>query len=285
MIPATFECYRPKTVDEALSLISQYKDEAKVLAGGQSLIPMMKLRFARYPVIIDIGGLDELRFIKEEDGKIKIGALTKHREVEKSELISSKIPVLSYCASEIADIQVRNMGTIGGSLAHADPSADFPPVMLVLEADVVAKSQNGERTVSVKDLFVSVFETSLKEDELLTEVQIPIPDNSMKFGYKKFPHPATGFAVVNCAVGLKMNGNTVEDIRVAFGGMTTSPYRDYELEEKLKGKELNDSLIEEVSGSIGEGKDIISDYYADADYRKHVAKTFFKRLVSELRGS
>ncbi len=282
MIPAAFECYKPKNIDVALELIAQHKDEAKVLAGGQSLIPMMKLRFARYPIIIDIGGIDELKFIKEEDGIVKIGALTKHREIEKSELINSKIPVLSYCASEIADIQVRNMGTVGGSLAHADPSADFPPTMLVLEAEVVAKSQNGERKISVKDLFVGVFETSLKEDELLTEIHIPVPEGDMKFGYKKFPHPATGFAVVNCAVGLKMNGGKVEDIRVAFGGMTTSPYRDFELEEKLKGKELTDELIEEAAELIGDGKDIISDYYADADYRKHVAKTFFKRMIKEL---
>ncbi len=284
MIPVSFECYRPSTVEEALDLISRYRDEAKVLAGGQSLIPMMKLRFARYPVIIDIGNLNQLRFIKEEDGKIKIGALTKHREVEKSELISSKIPVLSKCASEIADIQVRNMGTIGGSLAHADPSADFPPVMLVLEADVIAKSKDGERVINVKDLFTGVFETSLREDELLTEIHIPVPDSGQKFFYAKFPHPATGFAVVNCAVAIKSNGNHIEDIKVAFGGMTTSPYRDYQLEENLKGKTVDDVVLDQVSKSIGEDKDIISDYYADAEYRKHLARTFFKRAVKQLIG-
>ena len=282
MIPTSFECYRPSTIDEALELISKHKDEAKVLAGGQSLIPMMKLRFARYPVIIDIGNLDQLKFIKEEDGKIKIGALVKHREVEKSELISSKIPVLSKCASEIADIQVRNMGTIGGSLAHADPSADFPPVMLILEAEITAKSKNGERKIDIKDFFSGVFETTLNEDELLTQIEIPIPDENTKFFYEKFPHPATGFAIVNCAVALKTNGNLIEDIKVAFGGMTTSPYRDYQLEENLRGRQIDENTLEEASKTIGEDQDIISDYYADAEYRKHLAKTFFKRAIKQL---
>ncbi|NPA51779.1 MAG: xanthine dehydrogenase family protein subunit M [Aquificae bacterium] len=282
MIPVSFECYKPSKIDEALELISKYKDEAKVLAGGQSLIPMMKLRFARYPIIIDIRNLDELIFLEEDSEKIKIGALTKHRDIEKSQLINSRIPILSQSASEIADIQVRNMGTIGGSLAHADPSADFPPVMLVLEAQIIAKSKEGERKIEVKDLFTGVFETSLKEDELLTEIHIPIPSPDTKFFYTKFPHPATGFAVVNCAVALKNNQNKIEDIKIAFGGMTTVPYRDYSLEEKLKGETIDNISLEEISKNIGEDRDIISDYYADAEYRKHLARTFFKRAVSQL---
>ncbi|MEZ0360644.1 MAG: xanthine dehydrogenase family protein subunit M [Hydrogenobacter sp.] len=284
MIPAPFEYYRAKTVEEALELIKKFGDEAKVLAGGQSLIPMLKLRFARYSKIIDIGRLQELKYIRQDGDIVRIGGLTTHREVEKSQLVKDKVPVLSLCASEIADVQVRNMGTIAGSLSHADPSADYPPTMLALGATLVAKGAKGSREIPVDNFFVGTFTTALEPDELLVEVKVPVMKNNERAYYMKIGHPATGFAIVNCAVKLSLNNGRIDSARVALGGFVTVPYRDSKVEEFLTGKEANLDTIKKASELVGEGQDIIGDYYADADYRRSLAKALFVRVVRTALG-
>ncbi len=284
MIPAPFEYYRAKTVEEALELIKKFGDEAKVLAGGQSLIPMLKLRFARYSKIIDIGRLQELKYIRQDGDVVRIGGLTTHREVEKSQLIKDKVPVLSICASEIADVQVRNMGTIAGSLSHADPSADYPPTMLALGATLVTKGAKGSREIPVDNFFVGTFTTALEPDELLVEVKVPVMKNNERASYMKIGHPATGFAIVNCAVKLSLSNGRIDGARVAFGGFVTVPYRDSKVEEFLTGKEATLDTIKKASELVGEGQDIIGDYYADADYRRNLAKALFVRVARTALG-
>lgn len=284
MIPSAFEYYRANTVEEAIELIRKYGDEAKVLAGGQSLIPMLKLRFARYSKIIDIGRIQDLKYISQEGSTIRIGSLTTHRDIERSQLIKDKIPVLSLCASEIADVQVRNMGTIGGSLSHADPSADYPPVMLALGATIVARGVDGIREISSDDFFVGAFTTALRPDELLTEVKIPVMKENERAYYMKVGHPATGFAIVNCAVKVATNGGRIEDARVAFGGFVTVPYRDKRVEEALVGKSVSIDTIKQVSQLVAEEQDVIGDYYADADYRRSLAKAVFVRTMRSALG-
>lgn len=279
MIPAPFEYYRVGSVEEAVELMKKFGEEAKILAGGQSLIPMLKLRFARYSKIIDIGRLQELKYIKEEGEYIRIGGLITHREVEKSSLIKEKVPVLSACASEIADVQVRNMGTIGGSLSHADPSADYPPTMLALGAVMVARGSKGVREIPADSFFVSTFTTALEQNELLVEVKVPVMKNNERACYLKIGHPATGFAIVNCAVKLSLKNGKIEDARVAFGGFVTVPYRDRGVEDFLKGKDVSLETVKKASELVGKGQDIIGDYYADADYRRVVAKALFVRVV------
>jgi carbon-monoxide dehydrogenase medium subunit len=279
MIPAPFEYYRVGSVEEAVELMKKFGEEAKILAGGQSLIPMLKLRFARYSKIIDIGRLQELKYIKEEGEYIRIGGLITHREVEKSSLIKEKVPVLSACASEIADVQVRNMGTIGGSLSHADPSADYPPAMLALDVVMVARGSKGVREIPADSFFVNTFTTALEQNELLVEVKVPVMKNNERACYLKIGHPATGFAIVNCAVKLSLKNGKIEDARVAFGGFVTVPYRDRGVEDFLKGKDVSLETVKKASELVGKGQDIIGDYYADADYRRAVAKALFVRVV------
>ncbi|GIU82185.1 MAG: xanthine dehydrogenase family protein subunit M [Acidobacteria bacterium] len=281
MIPASFEYFRANSVDEAIEMMAKYGDEAKILAGGQSLIPMMKLRFARPAKLIDIGRIDSLRYITLDGDTVKIGGLTTHRDLETSNLIAEKIPVLAECAHEIADLQIRNVGTIGGSLAHADPSADYPPVMLALDATVVARGQNGTREISINDFFISPFTTALGQDELLIEVKIPAMKSNEKGAYIKIAHPATGFGVVNCAVKIALSNGKITNARVAFGSFVTVPYRDESIEKFLQEKEATVDTIKQASEMVAEGKDIIGDYYADADYRRNLAKAVFLRVMKK----
>jgi carbon-monoxide dehydrogenase medium subunit len=189
------------------------------------------------------------------------------------------VPVLSACASEIADVQVRNMGTIGGSLSHADPSADYPPTMLALGAVMVARGSKGVREIPADSFFVSTFTTALEQNELLVEVKVPVMKNNERACYLKIGHPATGFAIVNCAVKLSLKNGKIEDARVAFGGFVTVPYRDRGVEDFLKGKDVSLETVKKASELVGKGQDIIGDYYADADYRRVVAKALFVRVV------
>lgn len=279
MIPAPFEYYKANSTSEALEMMQKFGDEAKVLAGGQSLIPMMKLRFARPAKLIDISKIQELRYILAENEHLRIGGLTTHRDLEKSAIVIEKAPLLAECAHEIADVQIRNLGTIGGSLAHADPSADYPPTVLVLNATVVARSASGTREIPIDEFFVDPFTTALKPDELLVEIKIPVTKQDERSAYIKVGHPATGFGVVNCAVKLRLNGDTIEDAAVAFGSFVTVPYRDKKVEDFLKGKPANLDTISQASALVAEGKDIIGDYYADADYRLNLARAVFARTM------
>src|ERR1041384_1061383 len=224
MIPAQFDYARANTLDEALILLAQNED-AKILAGGHSLIPAMKLRLMQPPLLVDIARIKDLSYIREEDGQIRIGATTTHYQIESSDLLKSICPLLPECAAHIGDLQVRNKGTIGGSLAHSDPAGDWPAAILALNAELVAVSKNGERTIKAEDFFVDLLTTALEPGEILREIRISTPAEQMGQAYVKMHHPASGFAVVGVAANLIMNGpNECRSASIGITGVSSKAY-------------------------------------------------------------
>ncbi|MGI9542862.1 MAG: FAD binding domain-containing protein, partial [Cyclobacteriaceae bacterium] len=218
MIPASFEYHRAASVAEAVQMLQQYGSDAKLLAGGHSLLPAMKLRLNDPAHVIDISRIDDLKYIKEDGGSIAIGGGATHHDIAGSELIRSKIPMLSQAADMIGDVQVRNRGTLAGSLAHADPAADWPASMLAAEAEIVVQGPDGSRSIAAADFFQGLFMTSLSENEIITEVRIPIPSADTKSTYVKFMQPASRFAIVGCAVMVTRSNGVCDDVKVAFTG-------------------------------------------------------------------
>ena len=282
MIPANFDYHKANTVDEAISLLQQYGSEAKLLAGGHSLLPAMKLRLNAPGKLIDIGRIGGLRYIREDGNVLTIGAASTHNDIATSSLVKSKIPVLAQAAGMIGDVQVRNKGTIGGSLAHADPAADWPASLLAADAELVLKGVNGNRTEKMADFFTGIFMTSLKEDEVITEIRVPIPSSDTKSTYIKFTQPASRFAIVGCAILLKLNSGICSDVRVAFTGVSDKAFRDSAVESAMNGKLLDAINIEAAAKLAAEGVEILSDHFASEEYRKHLAKVYAKRALIDL---
>lgn len=278
MIPAQFDYARAQTLDEALNLLAQNED-AKILAGGHSLIPAMKLRLTQPPLLIDIGRIKDLSYIREEDGQIRIGAMTTHYQIESSDLLKKICPLLPECASHIGDLQVRNKGTIGGSLAHSDPAADWPAAILALNAELVAVSKNGERTIKADDFFVDLLTTALEPGEILREIRVN--KNGTHHAYVKMPHPASGFAVVGVAANLIMNGsNECQSASIGITGVSSKAYRASAVESALNGASLNDETIQSAAAHATDGEDLNGDLFASADYRRHLAEVYTKRAIA-----
>lgn len=283
MIPAAFDYYTAESVEQALSLLQQHQD-AKILAGGHSLIPMMKLRLATPPALIDIGRIPGLTYIREEGGNLRIGALTTHTMVEQSSVVAQNFPALSDAAHVIADVQVRNWGTVGGSVAHADPASDLPAVLLALGATFRAQGSQGTREIAADDFFVDMLTTSLGENEILTEIVVPGEWGKVS-GYAKLPNPASHFAVVGVAAALKLGADrTIEDARVAITGAVAKPTRASATENALKGKPLNADTIAAAAASAGEGIDALSDIHGSAEYRTAMCAVFAKRALTAAMG-
>ena len=277
MIPAQFDYARAKTLDEALNLLAQNED-AKLLAGGHSLIPAMKLRLTQPPLLVDIARIKDLSYIREEDGQIRIGAMTTHYQIESSDLLKKICPLLPECASHIGDMQVRNKGTIGGSLAHSDPAADWPAAILALNAELVAVSKNGERTIKAGDFFVDLLTTALEPGEILREIRVN--QNGTRQAYVKMPHPASGFAVVGVAANLTMNGsNECQRASIGITGVSSKAYRATAVETALNGASLNDGTIQGAAAHATDAIDINGDLFASADYRRHLAEVYTKRAI------
>lgn len=274
MLPNTVNYHRATSVADAASVLKANPD-AKLLAGGHSLVPAMKLRLNSPTLVIDIANLTELQQISEADGNIHIGAMATHGQIHKSELIQSKVPVLSEVAGLIGDVQVRNMGTIGGSIAHADPSADWPAVLLAADATIVTN----ERSIAATDFFLGFFSTALEEGEIVTEIVVPIPAAGTKMTYQKFVQPASRFAIVGCAASVTASGGTISDAKVAFTGVADGPFRDAAVEAALIGQGDNDTSAEAAAQQAAEGVDILSDHYASEEYRKHLAKVYAKKAL------
>ncbi len=284
MSTAAFDYHRPASVDEAIQLLQQHGEDAKLLAGGHSLIPSMKLRLATPANLIDIGRLDDLKYIKEEGGGLAIGAATTHHAIESSDLIKDKAPLLAQSASVIGDLQVRNMGTIGGSLAHADPAADYPAAILASEAQICARGPDGERTIAAADYFVDLYLTSLQPNEIITEIRVPAQAANTGSCYLKFPHPASRFAVVGCAAVVSKDGDTCQDVRVGFTGIANAAFRDAGVEDELKGKPADEASIAAAAARAAEGAELLSDAFAGEDYRRHLAQVFAKRTLLQAAG-
>ncbi|HEY6101746.1 MAG TPA: xanthine dehydrogenase family protein subunit M [bacterium] len=278
MIPAAFEYHRPATVDEALQLL-QRLPEAKLLAGGHSLLPLMKLRVISPPHVIDLGRLQELRGIRDGRERITIGALTTHWQIESSDLIRTRLPLLAEAAARIGDVQVRNAGTIGGSLVHADPAADYPAAVLVLEAELVARGPRGERTIRAHEFFTGVLTSAVEHDEVLTEVRLPRIPQGTGAAYLKFAHPASGFAVVGVAAWVRRAGGRFTEVRVGVTGVGPAAYRARGVERALAGQTAGDAAIVAAAEQAADGVDVNEDLFANASYRSHLARVFTKRAL------
>jgi aerobic carbon-monoxide dehydrogenase medium subunit len=280
MIPAQFDYARPNTIDEALNLLAQSED-ARILAGGHSLIPAMKLRLTQPPLLIDIGRIKDLAYVREENGQIRIGATTTHYQIESSDLLKKIGPLLPECASHIGDLQVRNKGTIGGSLAHADPAADWPAAIIALNAELVAVSKNGERTIKADEFFIDLLTTALQPGEILREIRINKTNGRNGQAYAKMAHPASGFAVVGVAANLSLNGGS-ECKRASIGitGVSAKAYRAIGVEQDLNGATLNDQRIQAASSRASEGTEVNGDLFASVDYRRHLAQVYTRRAIS-----
>ena len=282
MIPESFDYQRAGSVREALTLLKQHGENAKILAGGHSLIPTMKLRLANPGTLIDIGGISELKYINDKGDYLAIGAGTTHLMVETSSLVQQKAPALSQAAGQIGDVQVRNRGTIGGVLAHSDPQADYPGVVLALNATIVAEGSGGERTIEAVDYFTGLWETALGENEILTEVRIPVDSANANSCYIKFPQPASRYPYVGCAVAMDKSGGNCSEVRVGFSGVAESAFRDSGVEDAIRGQALKDETIAAASAKAAEGRTVLSDYFVSEEYRRAMAQVYAKRALTQL---
>ncbi|MFM8302912.1 MAG: FAD binding domain-containing protein [Actinomycetota bacterium] len=267
MIPAAFEYLRADSADAAVAALVEHGDEAKLLAGGMSLIPLMKLRLATPTVLVDVGRLPDLSYIRDEGDHVAIGALTRHREVETSDLLARACPALAGVAGEVGDNQVRHRGTLGGSVAHGDPASDLPAVLLALDADFVARGPNGARTIAAADFFLGFLETALAEDELLTEIRVPKVAGG--WNYQKFNRRAQDWAIVG-ALAVR-NGTT----RVALVNMGGTPLRATAVEEAL----ASGASVEDAAQLAADGTDAPTDLNGSVEYREHLARVLVRRAL------
>jgi carbon-monoxide dehydrogenase medium subunit len=277
MISQNFEYAAPATLAEALNLIDA---GAKPLAGGMSLIPMMKLRLATPEKLVYIGKLKDLNYIREATDGIHVGAAATHHEVEVSALIRGKCPLLGETVAHVGDPLVRNMGTIGGSIAHADPSADYPAALQALEARIVLKNSKSERTVSAADFFVDTFTTALEPGEIVSEVIVPIEGSGVGTSYQKMVQPASGFAIVGIAARIQKTGGKIAMARIGVTGLSNRSFRATAAEKALEGKVGSAGEIQNAAALVPEGVDANSDLHASADYRKHLAVVYAARAIT-----
>ncbi len=282
MIPAAFDYIVPKTLAEATAELVKHGSEAKVLAGGHSLIPLMKLRLSTPSFLIDIGRINNLNYIREEDGHIAIGALTTHHDIEFSDLLKSKLPLLASAASQIGDPQVRNRGTIGGAAAHADPFGDFPACLLALDAELKVVGPKGERSIAAKDWFVDTLTTSLAPSEILREIRIATPPPGSKGTYLKFSRRSQDWAIVAVAAQVSVTGNQVTQVAIGLTGMGPRPIRASGVEQTLRGKAAHGDELRKAAERAAEGTDPQQDLNGSPDYRRHLAKVLTRRALEQI---
>lgn len=279
MIPYRFEYHAPRTVPEAISLLSQYGDEAKLLAGGHSLLPMMKLRFAQPGHLIDLGKVDGLKGVRETGDEIRIGAMTTENELIWSELLQQKCPLLVEAAKLISDPQVRYMGTLGGDISHGDPGNDHPAVMLALGASFVLNGPDGERVVAAQDFFLGTYYTALEPTEILTEIRIPTPAAGTGYCYSKLKRKTGDFATAATAVVLRMNGTTVQHASIALTNLGPTAIKAGDAEASLLGQELNDQAIGQAAKLAMSVCDPAADLRGSAEYKTAMAGVVTERAL------
>ena len=278
MIPAPFEYHRATSVDEAIQLLAD-NEGAKLLAGGHSLLPMMKLRLVTPTVVVDIGAIDELRSIGQNGDDLVVGATATHAEVASSSEVQASHAALAQAAAAIGDVQVRNCGTLGGSLAHADPAADYGAAVLAFDAEVSVRGPSGERTIPAGELFAGLLQTSLEPGELITSVRFPA--TSAKSAYVKFEQPASGFAIVGVAAAVATDNGTCTGAAIAATGVSDRPVRLSAVEEALTGGALGGDEIAAAAAQADAGlENVREDLYAGQDYRRHLMRVIAERAVS-----
>lgn len=279
MIPQTFDYVRARNIGDALKALAA-KDGAKVIAGGHSLIPIMRFRLAQPSLLVDIGHLPELRGIAEARRGAKIGAGTTYRELLESALLTERFPVIAECTSGIGDLQVRNKGTIGGGLAHADPAADLPAVMLALDAQFVLRSKRGKRTVAAREFFQGSFSTAMAEDELMVEIVLPPPPRNAGMAYVSFEQAASGYALAGAAAIVKRSRATVAECALAMTGVSDRAYL-VKAAEQLVGTKGEPEAIEKVAAQAADGVEVNGDIHAPADYRRHLATVAARQALQK----
>jgi carbon-monoxide dehydrogenase medium subunit len=285
VIPASFEYHTPQSVNEALTLLNQYGDDAKILAGGHSLLPALKLRLSSVGHLIDIGRIADLAYIKEDQGKLCVGARTTHYQVESSSLVQQKCSLLAECAGSIGDVQVRNRGTLGGSLAHADPAADYPAAILALEAEIHTVSNAGKRVIKAEAFFVDMLTTALQAGEIVTEVRVAPAAAKTGGAYLKVPQPASGFAVVGVAAVVTLDaGGTCTKVRVGVTGAAAKAFRATATEAALTGKTPDEATLAQAAAQAINGIDANGDIFASAEYRTHLVRVYTKRALAKAIG-
>ncbi len=280
MIPAEFDYTAPDTLEDAIRALVDGGEDAKLLAGGHSLIPLMKLRLATPSLLVDLRKVPGLHGIQREDGNWRIGALTPHAELERT----ADLGIVARVAGTIADPQVRNRGTIGGSLAHGDPASDLPAVMMICDATVTLQGAGGQqRSVGANDLFRDYMETAVEPDEVLTEVRIPAYDG-WGYGYEKFNRRSEDWAMVAVVAVVKQTGDVCEDVRVGLTNMASVPLRASAVEEALRGQSLNAETIAKAAEHAAEGTDPPADLNASSDYKRHLARVLCRRALEQAAG-
>jgi aerobic carbon-monoxide dehydrogenase medium subunit len=282
MIPAAFDYVAPRTLDEAIKTLATHGEDAKLLAGGHSLLPLLKLRLANPKLLIDLRRISGLNGISQQDDKIVIGALATHYQIESSPLLKKSCPLLPETAREIGDVQVRNRGTIGGSLTHADPSADWPAAILALGGELTVCGPNGERQLAAEKFFVGPMTTAIEQNEILTDIRVSMVQRRTSSAYLKMAQQASGFAIVGVAVSLTVDAKgRCENIGVGVTGLGEKPFRARKVEERLRGNKLTPKLIESIAAQVAEGVDPLEDLHASAQFRVHLARVYTARAIQQ----
>lgn len=284
MFPAPFDYHRAGSVGEALDLLGRLGGDAMLIAGGQSLVSMMKFRMVQPAAVVDIGRIEELRGIREEGDSVRIGALTTHAELAASDLVRRRCPLLTQAASQIADPQVRNAGTVGGNIAHFDPGSDLPPALVAAGATVHMRGAGGERSVAATDFFVGLMTTLLAEREVIVAVEVPAFAPRTGSAYHKFEHPGSDYTLCGTAAVVTLDGGgKVASARLCFTGVTATPYLATPVTDALSGGDGSDTAIAQAVGDHLEIPDPIGDRFASASYRAAVAKEYGRRTLIQAR--
>ena len=280
MIPPSFEYLAPKTIPDAVALLQKHGDEAKILAGGHSLIPAMRLRLAEPGYLIDISGIGGLDYIQEESGQLRIGAMTCEAALEESEIVQSQYPLLLDTAKMIADPSVRNMATVGGNLAHGDPANDHPATMLALRASVIAEGPNGTREIKIDNFFPDFFTTALSEDEILTEIRIPTPPSASGGAYLKIERKVGDYAAaaVACQLNIDSSGS-IENIGLGLTNVGSTPIRASSAEELLKGKKPDENMLAEAGRLAAADSEPMEDLRGSAEYKRALVNELTQRAI------
>ena len=282
MIPLAFDYEVAESVDHAIELLGQHGEEAKLLAGGHSLLPIMKLRLAAPAVLVDLGRLEDLKYVRDEGDHIAVGAMTRHTDVEHDQLLQEQCGLLAYTTSLVGDPQVRHRGTIGGSIAHGDAASDLPSALLALEGTFVVKGSGGERTVAAADFFEDYLQTALAPDEVLTEIRVPKLGQNAGWSYKKFNRRAQDWAVVGAAAVVERSNGSISSARIGLTNMGSTPVRATAAENALSGASADS--VAEATSSADEGTSPASDIAASSEYRRHLARVLSRRAVEEALG-
>jgi aerobic carbon-monoxide dehydrogenase medium subunit len=285
MIPAAFDYVAPRSLPEAVAELVKHGSEAKVLAGGHSLIPLMKLRLSTPSFLVDIGRIKDLSYVREADSHIAVGALTTHHEVEFADLVKQRLPLLQQAAAQIGDPQVRNRGTIGGAAVHADPNGDFPTCLLALDAEMVAVGPRGERSIKARDFFVDTFTSALEPDEILREIRIPSPPQGARGTYLKFSRRSQDWAIVAIAAQVSLRDGRIDRVAIGLTGMGPRPLRASAVEQALSGKAVSADALRQASAHAADGTQPPEDLNGSSEYRRHLAGVLTRRALESVTGA